>query len=249
MLLALHKESCVAKIAVVTGASRGIGRACAVALAKDGYEVWANYRSNTDAAESVKAEIEAAGGTCKLLQFDVGDREAAAEALAPLEETPAYVLVNNAGITKDGLFLTMAPDAWQDVINVNLGAFYNVTKPILKGMSRSREGRIISMASISGQSGNKGQANYAASKAGIIAATKCIAKEYGRWKILANVVSPGFVATDMVEGLPQKELSKQIPVRRFGKPEEVAGVVSFLASEKASYVTGAIINVNNQLYM
>lgn len=239
----------MAKIAVVTGASRGIGRACAIALAKDGYEVWANYRSNTEAAESLKAEIEGAGGTCKLLQFDVGDHAAATEALAPLEETPAYVLVNNAGIAKDGLFLTMPREDWQDVINVNLGAFYNVTKPVLKGMSRAKEGRIISMASISGQGGNKGQANYAASKAGIIAATKCIAKEYGRWKILANVVSPGFIATDMVEGLPAKELSRQVPLRRFGQPDEVAGVVSFLASDKASYVNGAVINVNGGLYM
>jgi 3-oxoacyl-[acyl-carrier protein] reductase len=239
----------VAKIAVITGASRGIGRACALALASDGFEVWANYRSNTEAAQSLAKEIEAGGGSCKLLQFDVADRAAATEALAPLEETPAYVLVNNAGITKDGLFLTMPPEAWDSVIDVNLRSFYNVTRPVLKGMSRAKEGRIISISSISGQGGNKGQSNYAATKAGIIAATKCLAQEYGRWKILCNVVSPGFIDTDMVSDLPQKELSKAVPLRRFGKPEEVAGAVSFLASDKASYITGSVINVNGGLYM
>jgi 3-oxoacyl-[acyl-carrier protein] reductase len=239
----------VAKIAVVTGASRGIGRACALALAKDGYEVWANYRSSDEAAEALKSEIEGAGGACKLLKFDVADREAAAEALAPLESNPAYILVNNAGITKDGLFLTMAPEAWDQVIDTNLRSFYNVTKPVLKGMSRAKEGRIISIASVSGQSGNKGQSNYAATKAGIIAATKCLAQEYGRWKVLCNVVAPGFIDTDMISELPQKELSKQIPLRRFGSADEVAGVVRFLASDAASYVTGAVINVNGGLFM
>ena len=239
----------MARIAVVTGASRGIGRACAIALAQDGFEVWANYRSNEEAAQSLAREIEAQGGTCKLLRFDVGDREAAAAALAPLEQEPAEVLVNNAGIARDGLFLTMSPEDWSAVIDTNLGAFYNVTKPVLKGMSRGKRGRIISISSISGQQGNKGQANYAASKAGIIAASKCLAQEYGRWNILVNVVSPGFVDTEMVEALPQKELSKQIPLRRFGRSEEVAGVVSFLASEKASYITGTTINVNGGLYM
>jgi 3-oxoacyl-[acyl-carrier protein] reductase len=158
------------------------------------------------------------------------------------------VLVNNAGITKDGLFLTMPPEDWTSVIGTNLGAFYNVTKPVLKGMSRAKEGRIISVASVSGQQGNKGQANYAASKAGIIAATKCLAQEYGRWNILCNVVAPGFIATDMVAKLDSKELEKAIPLRRFGKSEEIAGVVSFLASEKASYISGATISVNGGLY-
>jgi 3-oxoacyl-[acyl-carrier protein] reductase len=235
-------------IAVVTGASRGIGRACAVALARDGYEVWANYRSRDDEAEKLAEEIRAAGGACKLLKFDVADREAAQAALAPLEETAAAVLVNNAGITKDGLFMTMSADDWSNVLETNLGAFYNVTRPVLKGMARARAGRIISMASVSGQHGNKGQANYAASKAGIIAASKSLALEYGRWNILVNVVAPGFIETDMVAGLPQGELAKSVPLRRFGKADEVAGVVSFLASEKASYITGAVIDVNGGLY-
>jgi 3-oxoacyl-[acyl-carrier protein] reductase len=236
-------------IAVVTGASRGIGRACALALARDGYEVWANYRSRDDEAEKLAAEVKALGGTCKLLKFDVADRAAAQAALAPLEETAAAVLVNNAGVTKDSLFMTMPPEAWTTVLDTNLGAFYNITKPVLKGMARARKGgRIISMASVSGQHGNKGQANYAASKAGIIAASKSLALEYARWDILVNVIAPGFIATDMVSGLPAGELEKTVPLRRFGKPEEVAEVVSFLASSKASYITGAVIDVNGGLY-
>ena len=238
----------MAKIAVVTGASRGIGRACALKLAQEGFEVWANYRSNEEAAKSLEDEIQSAGGSCKLIKFDVADAEAATAALAPLEEEPAAVLVNNAGITKDGLFLTMPRENWESVINTNLSAFYNVTKPVLKGMSKAKYGRIVTMSSVSGQQGNKGQANYAASKAGLIAATKSVAQEYARWNILANVVCPGFIATDMVDGLPAKEISKQIPQRRFGKPEEVAEVVAFLASERCSYVNGAVINVNGGLF-
>lgn len=237
------------KIAVVTGASRGIGRACAIGLAADGYEVWANYRSNQEAADSLKAEIEAAGGAVKLVQFDISDADAVAAALAPLEEEAAAVLVNNAGITADGLFMTMPRESWDRVLHTNLGGFYNVTKPVLKGMSRAKYGRIVTISSVSGQRGNKGQANYSASKAGLIAATKSIAQEYARWNILANSVCPGFIATDMVEGLPAKDLSKQIPQRRFGKPEEVAEVVRFLASERCSYMTGAVLSVNGGLHM
>jgi 3-oxoacyl-[acyl-carrier protein] reductase len=235
-------------IAVVTGASRGIGRACALQLARDGHEVWANYRSRDDEAEKLAAEIKAMGGECKLLKFDVADRAAAQAALAPLEDKAAAVLVNNAGVTKDSLFMTMPPEAWTQVLETNLGAFYNVTKPILKGMARARGGRIISMASVSGQHGNKGQANYAASKAGIIAASKSLALEYARWNILVNVIAPGFIETDMVEGLPKGELEKSVPLRRFGKPEEVASVVSFLAGPMSSYVTGTVIDVNGGLY-
>jgi 3-oxoacyl-[acyl-carrier protein] reductase len=238
----------VGGIAVVTGASRGIGRACALALARDGFEVWVNYRSRDDEAASLADEVKRLGGTCKLLKFDVADRAAAQQALGPLESAPAAVLVNNAGITKDGLFVSMSPDDWSSVLETNLGAFYNVTRPILKGMTGARAGRIISIASVSGQHGNKGQANYAASKAGIIAASKSLALEYARRNILVNVVAPGFIETDMVAGLPRDELEKAVPLRRFGKPEEVAAVVSFLASERATYVTGAVIDVNGGLY-
>lgn len=236
------------RIAIVTGASRGIGRACAVALAGQGFEVWATYHSNDEAARSLAAEIEGAGGACKLLKFDVADREATEAALAGLEETPAEVLVNNAGITRDGLFVAMSPEDWTTVIDTNLGAFFNVTKPVIKGMSRARRGRIITIASVSGQQGNAGQANYAASKAGLIAATKSLAREYGKRKILCNVVAPGFIATDMVKDLPEKELTQHIPLRRFGTPEEVAGVVAFLASDAATYINGAVISVNGGLY-
>lgn len=226
----------MAGIAVVTGASRGIGRACALMLARDGFEVWANYRSREDEAKKLEAEITAAGGTCKLIPFDVGDRAAAQAALAPLETKGAAVLVNNAGIAKDGLFMNMPGEDWDAVLHTNLGAFYNVTRPVLKGMAMARTGRIITISSVSGEHGNKGQANYAAAKAGLIAAAKSLALEYGRWNILSNVVSPGFIATDMVASLPVKELEKQIPLRRFGTPDEAAEAVLFLA--RNPFVTG-----------
>lgn len=238
------------KIALVTGASKGIGAATALALARDGFDIWLNYRSDHTAAAAVGRQIEELGRSCKLLCFDVADPTAVKDALVPLLdlESPA-VLVNNAGFTKDTLMVWMGESEWKDVLSVHLDGFFLVTKLLLVGMLKKRWGRIINIASTSGQSGMPGQVNYSAAKAGLIGATKALAAECAKRKVLVNAVSPGFIETEMLDGLPAERILPMIPMARIGKPEEVAEVVAFLCSDKASYITGQVIAVNGGAYM
>jgi 3-oxoacyl-[acyl-carrier protein] reductase len=238
------------KIALVTGASKGIGAAIALTLARDGFDIWLNYRSDHAGAAAVGAQIEALGRSCKLLSFDVADSAAVKDALTPLldNESP-HVLVNNAGFAKDTLMVWMGEQEWKDVLSVHLDGFFLVTKLVLVGMLKKRGGRIINIASTSGESGVPGQVNYSAAKAGLIGATKSLAAETAKRKILVNAVSPGFIATEMIEGLPLERILPMIPMGRVGKAEEVAEVVAFLCSDKASYITGQVISVNGGAYM
>jgi len=239
-------------IALVTGASRGIGKAIALKLASMNFHVILNYRASENKAKEVLNEIEQLGGKGELLQFDIANNTEVSSALESWKEnhpeTPIQILVNNAGITNDNLMVFMDRENWTKVIDTNLNGFFNVTSPLLKDMVVSKYGRIINIVSISGLKGTAGQTNYSASKGGIIAATKALAQEVAKKKITVNAVAPGFIVSDMTEGLPEKELKKMVPVNRFGKPEEVAELVGFLASDKASYITGEVININGGLY-
>jgi 3-oxoacyl-[acyl-carrier protein] reductase len=238
------------KIALITGASRGLGAAIALRLAREGYEIWANYHSNHEAANRLKEKIETIGGKCRLLPFDVTNEAQVAEALASLTEkqTPD-VLVNNAGFNKDTLMMWMKTEEWRSVLDVSLNGFFHVTKMVLLGMLKRKSGRIINVVSTAGQSGLPGQVNYSAAKAGLIGATKALAQEVVRKGVLVNAVAPGFIETDMTARLPVDEIKKTIPIKRFGKPEEVAGVVAFLCSEDASYMVGQVLSVNGGIYM
>jgi 3-oxoacyl-[acyl-carrier protein] reductase len=235
---------------LVTGSSRGIGRAIALELAAAGFEIALNYRSQTAAAEAVASAIESAGGRARLLPFDVSDRDACRAALeADIASHGAYWgLVLNAGVTKDGPFAGFSGADWDVVLRTNLDGFYNVIQPCVMPLVRLRSGgRIVTLSSVSGVNGNRGQVNYSASKAGLIGATKALAQELASRNITVNCVAPGLIETDMLAGAPVDEFLARIPMKRLGKPEEVAAAVGFLFTERASYMTAQVLQVNGGL--
>lgn len=234
------------KTAIVTGASRGIGRATAVELAKAGYFLIINYKSNEAAAQETLNLVKSVGGDGEISQCDVADSAQTREAVKAMTERykNIQVLVNNAGITADGLFMLLGEEEWDSVVNTSQKGFYNMTKPILREMVRRKCGSIVSVSSLSALMPNRGQANYAAAKAGIIAASRALASEVARFGIRVNVVAPGLIETDMIKEAPVAEIKKMIPMARLGKPEEVASVIRFLCSADASYVTGQVIGIN-----
>ncbi len=238
--------------ALVTGAARGIGKAIAIKLAADGYHVLINYRSNDAEAEKTIAQIVENGGVASLLKFNVSDREEVTRVLGGwLEQHPdsvIEVLINNAGIRNDNLLMWMEPADWDGVIDTNLTGMYNVTKTLINQMLLNRYGRIVNIVSLSGLKGVAGQMNYSAAKAGVIGATKALAQEVGKRGITVNAVAPGYIKTDMTQDINEKEAKVMIPANRFGEPEEVAELVSFLASRKASYITAEVISINGGLY-
>lgn len=241
----------MSKNVLVTGSSRGIGREIAIYLAKNGYDIVLHCNRNIQKAEEILKEIQTLGRQCRILQFNISNREECKKILLKdIDENGCYFgVVLNAGISKDNVFPAMEDSEWDDVLNTNLGGFYNVLRPIVMPMISSRiRGRIVTMSSISGLSGNKGQVNYSASKAGIIGATKALALELAKRGITVNCVAPGVIESDMTKDLPAEELKKMIPMKRFGTPKEVASLVNYLMSEDASYITGQVISVNGGLY-
>lgn len=240
------------KYALITGGSRGIGKAISIKLAQDGFYVLINYKSNTEEAKNTLKLIKTEGGNGELLQFDVSDSNAVENNLGNwIESNPdktISVLVNNAGINKDNLMVFMSDEEWKSVISTNQDGFFYVTRLLLKYMLIKRYGRIINIVSLSGQKGLPGQVNYSATKGAIIAATKSLAMEIGKKKVTVNAVAPGFIRTEMTNNLDEKELKKMIPLNRFGETQEVAELVSFLASEKSSYITGEVISINGGIY-
>ena len=242
--------SSIDKSVLVTGSSRGIGKAIALRLARDGYRVVVHCRSRRAEADAVAAEIEAVGGSARVLQFDIGQRDATATALlADIEAHGCYYgVVCNAGVARDTVFPAMTGEEWDQVLGTNLDGFFNVLNPVVMPMvQRRKPGRIVTMASVSGLIGNRGQVNYSAAKAGIIGATKALALELAKRAITVNCVAPGLIETDMIGEVPLDEALKLIPARRVGRPEEVAAAVSYLMSEDAGYVTRQVISVNGGL--
>ena len=241
------------KCVLVTGGSRGIGKAICIQLAKDSnYHIIINYQSNKQAALDTLKAINEAGASGELLQFNVINNEEVKSTLDNWQDQNKNaiieVIVNNAGITKDGLFMWMTSEDWNNVINTSLNGFFNVTNHLIQKLLVQKYGRIINIVSLSGLKGTPGQTNYSAAKGAVIAATKALAQEIAKRKITVNAVAPGFIKTDMTGDLDEKELKKLVPANRFGNPEEVAHLVSFLASEKASYITGEVININGGIY-
>ena len=239
------------RYALVTGGSRGIGRAICIKLAAMGYPVVINYLGNQEAAEATKSAIEQMGGTAQLLRFDISNPQAIEEAIEMWENSHPNdyiaVLVNNAGIRRDNLMVFMQNSESHNVIDTPLNGFFYTTRRVLKGMMTKRFGRIINITSLSGLKGMPGQCNYSAAKAALIGATKALAQEVAPRKVTVNAVAPGFIESDMTKELPKEELAKMVPMKRFGKPEEEASLVGFLAGEESSYITGEVISINGGL--
>lgn len=240
------------KYALVTGGSRGIGRAACVRLARMGYRILINFVHNSEKAEETLELVRKEGQDGELLQFDVADAASSRKAIDDWQQAHpddyVAILVNNAGIRRDNLLALMPDEDWTAVLNTTLNGFFNVTKPLIPMMQFHKFGRIINMASLSGIKGLPGQTNYSAAKGGIIAATKALAQEVARKNITVNAVAPGFIKTDMTADLDEDGLKKTIPARRFGEPEEVAALIGFLASDDAGYITGNVISINGGLY-
>ena len=236
------------KVALVTGGSRGIGKACVIELAKSGYDIALTYAGNEEAANATVKEAEAFGVKVKTYKFDVSDKTACEEAVTAIisEFSRIDVLVNNAGITRDGLFLRMNQENWEAVINTNLNSAFYMTNPVVKIMVKQRSGCIVNMSSIVGCMGNAGQANYSAAKAGLIGFTKSLAKELGSRNIRVNAIAPGFIQTDMTKNLETDKIAEHIPLKRLGLPEDIAKTVKFLA-EDGTYITGQVIGVDGGL--
>jgi len=238
------------KIAVITGGSKGIGRAICVELARSGCYTVVNYMSDKEGAEQTLSMAKEVGGQGEICRFDVRDEQETQRIVADIAERLGSIdiLINNAGIVADGLFMMMTSEKWQSVIDTSLKGFYNMTRPVIEHMARKRKGVIVSLSSASSLMANRGQANYSAAKAGLNAASRVVASEVARLGIRVNVVAPGLIETDMIEHAPKAQIKAMIPMARIGRPEEVAQVVGFLCSDAASYMTGQIISVNGGMF-
>ncbi len=238
------------EIAIVTGGSKGIGRAICTELARSGYYIVINYMGDKEGAEQTLAMVEDVGGRGEIYQFDIRDGQTTEKVVEDIAKRLGRIdiLINNAGIIADGLFMMMSPDNWHSVIDTSLNGFYNMTRPVIEQMVRRRKGSIVSISSASSMMAHRGQANYSAAKAGLNAASRSVASEVARLGIRVNVVAPGLIQTDMIQKAPKEQIKSMIPMARIGKPEEVAKVVGFLCSDAASYVTGQIISVNGGMF-